>query len=269
MTSTGTSIKHPGSIRDAGAILRALSPARAATLVLVRGGDFSQRDIADHLDRTPPAISNYVERLGSLPQPLVKKEGHDHWATDEGKQVVSAIFDFGSCVDTDLRSGWRDGVDWMERYADCMTPLYEFRSNSPFLILHALGTGTTTLAEVVATVKRWSEGSITRSQIISRLRRVEDTSLAEVEDESVILTDKGKEQYRLLDHIAQIFVETSMPENDAIYAAYRAESDAVLRLPSSLTVDELESIVSEFKDENGGESALELVQTRTRPRLKD
>ncbi len=267
MSNTRKAGNHPHAIRNAGAVLRVLTPPRAATLVLVRGGDLTQRAIADHLDRTPPAVSNYFERLEGLPQPLVERDGHDHWATSKGKQVVSAIFEFGARVGTDLQSGWRDDTGWVDRYADSVSPLYEFRSDAPFLILYALGTGKLSFSEIEDTVKEWSADTITRSQIISRLRHVEDAELATTIGESAQLTEKGEAQFQLLDRIAQVFIEPE-PVLDASMT-YQTEDETVLRLPSELTVNELEAIVDEFKEEYGGEVTLQLVQARAVSRLKD
>lgn len=278
MTEIGDCVNQSRLISNAGAILRALTPAKIATLVLVRGGQSSQRAIAERLDRTSPSIYKYIETLESLPTPLVEKQERDIRATSLGKQVISALCYFtDGRVDTSIQSDWTaettdERLDQLDR---CLSPLHEFRSNPPYYILYAIGCEASsvdwlvnptpvTIDDVAPTVKHWLNDSITRTQIWERLRKLDDAGTIKTDEESIALTDKGIGQCRLLDQIMQSFQKTEPAENkgDGLAIVYRTNDGSTLRLPLSLTIDELDEIVSEFKEHNRGD--LELVaQART------
>lgn len=277
MTGIGDGINQSRLLSNAGAILRTLTPAKIATLVLVRGGQSSQRAIAERLDRTSPAVYKYIETLESLPTPLVEKQERDIRATSLGKQVISSLCYFtDGRVDTDLQSEWSSETtdERLNQLDDCLSPLHEFRSDPPYYILYAIGCGGSsaswfdnpdlepiTIDDLTATVKDWLTDSIARTQIWERLRKFEDANTIEINEKSITLTDKGAGQCRLLDQIMQSFLDTMPVDNkdNGITAAYQSDTGVVLPLPRTLTVKELDAIVSDFKENNNDDLNLELV----------
>lgn len=262
MTGSGGRTEHPELIRDSGAILRTLAPARVATLIFIREDDISQLEIAERLGRTSGAISNYIETLMNLPHPLIGKDGHDYWATSEGKQVVSAIYRFAGNLDIDLPPEWSEETG--KDLGHGLSPLYEFRSDPPFYVLYALGVDSpsrlavrenlqpTHLSEVVDIVKEWLDESITRRQVRDRVLKFERAGSVTIEEQSITMTEKGIEQCRLLEQIAQVSADESIVEEESeINVLYHSEDGTTLPLPSSITPSELEDLAVRFRDEHG------------------
>lgn len=279
-------------ISNAGAILRKLTPPRIATLLLVRQNIGTQREMADRLNRAPPTISNYLEALAELPVPLVETEGTNH-ATSEGNQIVSAMSRFTSnYLGVDLQEESWDSDSTSERLDEldsCLHPLHTFRTDPPFFTLYAMGVEGSSgwlvdltlesipISNIVTAVKRWLEDSITRKQIRERLNKFEASNTIEIDEQSVILTDKGLEQCRLLDQVMQIFVDSTDTDNSKVeerspgpiskgrttidradQAMYCANEGPVLSLPSSITAAELEQLVTRVTHKYDDDTVLTL-----------
>lgn len=262
-------VDRPDLIADAGAILRSLTPTRVATLKLVREGGLSQIEIADRLNVTSPAVSNYIETLRTLPHPLVKQDGHDYWTTSEGKQVVSALYRFGDNLGIALASEWTDEV--AVQLAEGLSPLCDFRSDPPFYVLYALGVdcpdsltvnpdpNPASLGATVSTVQTWLDEGITRRQVRDRILTYQQSGAATLAEKRVALTEKGVEQCRLLDQIMQLSADESIIDNNGLIdVEYRSDSGTSLSLPSEATPSELEQLAARFREEHG-DIPLELV----------
>jgi hypothetical protein len=285
-------------ISTAGAILRKLTPPRIATLLLVREDIGTQREMADRLNRTPPTISNYLEALEDLPVSLVETEGTNR-STSDGNQVVSAISRCASnYIEVNLQEASWGGDATAQRLDEldaCLTPLHTFRTDPPFFMLYAMGNEGSSgwlvdltvepvpISNIVTTVKEWLDDSITRKQIRSRLNTFEASNTVEIDERSVILTEKGLEQCRLLDQVMQILAETTETDNDEVgdwspgltgdertvigsdtdaAAMYCADEGPVLSLPPSITAAELEQLVSRFTQEHADDLVLTLTRSQ-------
>lgn len=271
-------------ISKAGAILRKLTPPRIATLLLVREGIETQREMADRLNRAPPTISNYIESLEDLPVSLVETAGSNHsgesnhWTTSEGNQIVSAICRFASnYLEVDLQKESWSGDSTAERLDEldsCLNPLHTFRTDSPFFILYAMGiTGSSgwmvdfnrepiSIRNIVTDVKRWVDDSITRKQIRSRLNTFKEAGSVEIDGQEARLSEKGLEQCRLLDQVMQMFTNTAPPGNNdesRAPAVYQSDDGAVLPVPSSITAAELEQLAIRFNQEHDSDIVLKLA----------
>lgn len=290
MSSSGECIDNPRLISKGGAILRSLTPPRIATLLLIREGIETQREIAKRLDRAPPTISNYIETLEDLPTPLVSKEGHNCCTTSEGNQVASAVLRCTTnYLGTDMQSALWEGkaTCQLSQLDECLSPLHTFRSDPPFFILYALAiegssgwmadfsSEPVSVDNIVSAVKEWLDDSITRKQIRSRLRRFEDATTVEIDGQEATLTEKGLEQCRLLDQVMQLFVDGDNTENgieddcsienkrniiysDSYTAMYCTGEKPVLSLPSSLTVGELVRLAANVGHEHDDDMDLDL-----------
>lgn len=263
-------------ISNAGAILRKLTPPRIATLLLVRQNIGTQRKMADRLNRAPPTISNYLEALADLPVPLVETEGRNH-TTSEGNQIISAISQCASNhLEVDLQqASWSSDAttERLDELDSCLTPLHTFRTDPPFFILYAIGVEGSSdwlvdltlepvpISDIVTTVKGWLEDSITRKQIRERLNTFEASNTIEIDGQSVILTEKGLEQCRLLDQVMEMVINTATPEcsdDSPGVAAYQSDNGTILPLPSSITAAELEQLVTRFNQEHDDDLVLTL-----------
>ncbi len=289
MSSSQECIDNPRLISKGGAILRSLTPPRIATLLFIREGIETQRQIAKRLDRAPPTISNYIETLEGLPTPLVSKEGHNCCTTSDGNQVASAILRFTiNYLGTDMQS-----VSWEEKAShrlsqldECLSPLHTLRSDPPFFILYALAiegssgwmadfnSEPVSIENIVSAVKEWLDESITRKQIRSQLRRFEDATTVEIDSQEAILTEKGLEQCRLLDQVMQLFIdgdttgnngddcsiedEQNIIDSESYTARYCTEEGPVLSLPASLTVGELVRLAANVGHEHDDDTDLDL-----------
>lgn len=219
-------------ISGAGVVLRALSPPKIATLMFIQEGVNTQREMAERLDRTPPAVSNYVEELEELPVPLVRKDGSDRWITSEGEEIISLITRLTNNLGTlDLRNvEWKSAslsnlLDDLERYLD---PLHTFRDIVAFHVLYAVGSRssswflddreTVLFSDVVSDVKEWDD-SATKKQIRARITKFDASNTIEIDGQQINLTDKGFEQCQLLDQVMQTLVTADANQESHLESA--------------------------------------------------
>lgn len=229
-------------ISRAGIVLRALSPPKVATLLFVKDGIRTQREMAERLDRTPPAISNYIEELEELPVSLVRKEGSERWITSEGEEVLGFVTRLTNNLGRlNLRRVEWDQtsvpelLDDLDSYLD---PLHTFRDVVAYHVLYAIGVqssgwllddpGTVLISDVMSAVKRWDD-SATKKQIHPRLNKFSDANAIEADGQRVQLTEKGLEQCRLLDHVMQM-LDTTDSETHVDAVSMMARPDHSLDL---------------------------------------
>lgn len=118
------------------------------------------------------------------------------------------------------------------------------------------------IGNIVADVKNWLDDSITRKQIRSRLNKFKEAGSVEINGQEATLSEKGLEQCRLLDQVMQMFTSTDLPENNdesRATAVYQSDDGAVLPIPSSITVAELEQLATRFKQEHDSDVVLKLA----------
>lgn len=286
MSEAEEGIGNPQLISKAGAILRALTPPRIATLLIVKEGVETQRQIAKRLDRAPPTISNYIETLEDLPTPLVKKDGHNYWTTSDGNQVASAILRFSTnSLGVDMQSESWD-QHHLSQLGECLSPLHTFRSDPPFFVLYALGVKGSSgwmadprpepvaIDTVVMTVKDWLDDSIMQKKIRSYLKKFEEAMTIKIDDGEVTLTKRGLKQCQLLDQVMQLFAseqtknstnrdlptedEREIVSSDSHTVMYCAEEGPVLSLPPSITVGEFVKIAVNFGRKHDDDTNLDL-----------
>lgn len=223
---------------EAGETLRTLTPPTLAALHLLIDYDMStQDDMADMIGCTRPSVSRYLQSLEDLPMPLVRKQGHDYTTTEFGEHVFAIIESMLHRLGIDLREiDWRDG-DESEKIEKRLTPLYDSRSTSPFLILESIRSRTNLLGtsesvsveDVVVDVRSRQRDigkSITAKQIRKILRRFDDKGSVEFDGGQITLTSKGEEHVRLLQQLVQILEDERGKDVDRSTAVSSAESGA-------------------------------------------
>lgn len=216
----------PVDVSPAAEILRALTPPALATLLAFREREQkTQADIAAEVGVARSTISKYVQTLLELPVPVLNKDGHRVTVTPDGRRVIemyrAALEERSIDVET---------VDWdspnAQRVEDALSPLYRFRSASPYLILDGIYELD---RQVDASEQIWEDDllleldgrdpstveSISNQHFNQVLDKFDSHDVIDRDGDSLSLTDKGRTHGHLCRELQLTFGQQSEDRNTA------------------------------------------------------
>lgn len=128
----------PVDVSPASEILQTISPPVLATLLAFREREQkTQEEIASEVGCARSTISKYVQTLLNLPINVLEKNGHRITVTSAGHTLIDLYRDSLAECNIDIESvDW--GSDEATRVEEALSPLFRFRSNSPYLILDGI-----------------------------------------------------------------------------------------------------------------------------------
>lgn len=132
-----TDTTTPMDVSPAAEILQAISPPVLATLLAFREREQKkQAEIASEVGCARSTISKYVQTLTNLPVAVLDKDGHRVTVTSAGHTLIdlyrTALAECSIDIETVNWSTERDAIE------EALSPLYRFRSTSPYLILDGI-----------------------------------------------------------------------------------------------------------------------------------
>ena len=195
------------TLPTAAEVIRSITPPVLATLVVIQGPDQkTQEDIANEVGCARSTVSKYFRTLENLPLSVIDKQGHSVVVTEHGERLIkvyqSILFEF----DIDLES-----VDWaadeISVVEDALSPLYRFRSETPFLVLAGLvDLSTETQHEIwiddliirMENIDRETINSVSKQHFEQILDNLEQHGTIRKDGEEIEFTKKGRHQGDLL-----------------------------------------------------------------------
>jgi len=213
-------------ITTAAEILRAVTPRVLATLVVIQEGEQqTQAQMAEDIGCARSTVSKHLRTLKNLPVKVIRKQGHDVEITNEGKKLIDVYSQTLSRFGIQL-----DSVNWatdeISAVENALSPLYEVRSETPFLILASLADlSTESEYEVwiddlifrVRNIDQENTRSISKQHFEQILDNFEQHKTIQREGDEIELTKKGKHQWRLMKEItSDILVEQDTVEEQEV-----------------------------------------------------
>jgi len=188
-------------------VIRSITPPVLATLVVLRGANRkTQEEIASEVGCARSTVSKYFRTLENLPLSVIDKQGHSVVVTEHGESLIeiyqSVLSEFG----IELES-----VDWaadeISVVEDALSPLYKFRSETPFLVLAGLVDLSTEAQHEIwiddliirmENIDRETINSVSKQHFEQILDNFEQHGTIQRDREEIELTEKGQHQGALL-----------------------------------------------------------------------
>jgi predicted transcriptional regulator len=188
-------------------VIRSITPPVLATLVVLRGANRkTQEEIASEVGCARSTVSKYFRTLENLPLSVIDKQGHSVVVTEHGESLIeiyqSVLSEFG----IELES-----VDWaadeISVVEDALSPLYKFRSETPFLVLAGLVDLSTEAQHEIwiddliirmENIDRETINSVSKQHFEQILDNFEQHETIQRDKEEIELTEKGQHQGALL-----------------------------------------------------------------------
>jgi len=191
-------------------VIRSITPPVLATLVVIRGPDrITQEEIANEVGCARSTVSKYFRTLENLPLSIIEKQGHSVVVTDYGERVIEVYQSILSEFNIDLES-----VDWaadeISVVEDALSPLYKFRSETPFLVLAGLvdlsteaqqGIWIDDLIIRMENIDRETTNSVSKQHFEQILDNLEQHEAIRRDGEEIKFTEKGRRQGDLLKRV--------------------------------------------------------------------
>ena len=195
------------SLPTAAEVIRSITPPVLATLVVIRGADRkTQEEIASEVGCARSTVSKYFRTLENLPLSVIDKQGHSVVVTEHGERLIEVYQSILSEFDIDL-----DSVDWaadeISVVEDALSPLYRFRSETPFLVLAGLVDLSTEVQHDIwiddliirmENIDRETINSVSKQHFEQILDNLEQHGTIRRDGEEIELTKKGRHQGDLL-----------------------------------------------------------------------
>jgi len=201
------SLVEAKSLPTAAEVIRSITPPVLATLVVIRGPDRkTQEEIASEVGCARSTVSKYFRTLENLPLSVIDKQGHSVVVTEHGDSLIEVYQSILSEFEIKLES-----VDWaadeISVVEDALSPLYKFRSETPFLVLAGLiDLSTETQHEIwiddliirMENIDREKINSVSNQHFEQILDNFEQHGTIRRDGEEIELTEKGRHQGALL-----------------------------------------------------------------------
>lgn len=205
-------------------ILRTFSPqVLAAVMTISNEQKKTQEKMATQIGCARSTFSKYIQTVRDLPEPVLEKHGHQFEITDIGHEILECYTETLVNFNPDLTDSDWSSAEYRENVGEALDPLYQFRSESPFLVLVAISdsstnTETAWIDDVLYQLDKLEEESdvvVSRQHFNQVLENYSESGAIEREEDSIRITEKGRAQITLLERISEIFRKRAeQPELD-------------------------------------------------------
>ncbi|WP_251344641.1 hypothetical protein [Haloplanus halophilus] len=229
------------SLPTATEVIRSITPPVLATLIVIQGPDRkTQEEIANEVGCARSTVSKYFRTLENLPLPVINKQGHSVVVTEHGEGLIEIYQSILSEFDIDLES-----VDWaadeISLVENALSPLYRFRSETPFLVLAGLVDLSTEAQHEIwiddliirmENIDRETINSVSKQHFEQILDNLEQHGTIRRDGEEIELTKKGRHQGNLL---RKVIFDTSI-ERDTVKTQKSQTNSSVSASDQSQTI---------------------------------